>query len=39
VLNLAPGDYLQLETRQTTMEALYEHYAKYRRRGGAQPDV
>lgn len=28
--NISPIDYLQTETRKTTMEALYEQYAKYR---------
>ena len=31
-LNISPNDYLQTETRKTTMEALYEQYAKYRSR-------
>ena len=42
-LNISPTDYLQTETRKTTMEALYEQYAKYRSRFensiGARIDV
>ncbi len=37
-LNIAPGDYLQTETRKTTMEALFEQYLKYRSKG-AGPNV
>jgi broad specificity phosphatase PhoE len=33
-LNISPTDFLQTETRRTTMEALYEQYAKYRSRFG-----
>lgn len=29
-MNISPTDYLQIETRKTTMEALYEQYEKYR---------
>ncbi len=36
--NMAPGDYLQTETRKTTMEALFEQYLKYRSKG-AGPNV
>lgn len=38
-LNIAPADYLQTETRQTTMEALYDQYSKYRSRFGAGINV
>ena len=38
-LNIAPVDYLQTETRQTTMEALYDQYSKYRSRFGAGINV
>lgn len=38
-LNVSPTDYLQTETRKTTMEALYEQYAKYRRLTGAGINV
>ena len=31
-MNISPTDYLQTETRKTTMEALYEQYEKYRRK-------
>lgn len=31
-MNVSPTDYLQIETRKTTMEALYEQYEKYRSR-------
>ncbi len=31
-MNISPTDYLQTETRKTTMEALYEQYEKYRNR-------
>jgi hypothetical protein len=33
-MNISPTDYLQTETRKTTMEALYEQYEKYRNRVG-----
>ena len=35
-INLSPTDYLQTETRKTTMEALFEHYEKYRSKFGAK---
>jgi probable phosphoglycerate mutase len=38
-LNVAPRDYLQTETRKTTMEVLYEQYSKYRARLGEELDV
>ena len=38
-MNVSPTDYLQTETRKTTMEALYEQYAKYRSRVGEKIDV
>lgn len=31
-MNVSPTDYLQIETRKTTMEALYDQYEKYRNR-------
>jgi len=31
-MNVSPTDYLQIETRKTTMEVLYEQYEKYRSR-------
>ncbi len=34
-INLSPTDYLQTGTRKTTMEALYEHYEKFRSKFGA----
>jgi broad specificity phosphatase PhoE len=37
-LNIAPRDMLQTETRKTTMETLYEQYAKYRNRFGEHID-
>ena len=33
-MNVSPTDYLQTETRKTTMEALFEDYEKYRRNAG-----
>ena len=30
-MNVSPTDYLQTETRKTTMESLFEHYEQYRR--------
>jgi len=38
-LNISPTDYLQTETRKTTMEALFEQYSKYRSRFGAGINV
>jgi broad specificity phosphatase PhoE len=38
-INVAPTDLLQTETRKTTMETLYEQYAKYRSRFGERLDV
>jgi broad specificity phosphatase PhoE len=35
-MNISPTDYLQTETRKTTMEALYEQYEKYRRKVGVK---
>jgi broad specificity phosphatase PhoE len=35
-MNISPTDYLQIETRKTTMEALYEQYEKYRNKVGAK---
>lgn len=37
-INIAPRDMLQTETRKTTMEMLYEQYAKYRNRFGEHID-
>ena len=38
-MNISPTDYLQTETRKTTMEALYEQYEKYRNKVGEKADV
>ena len=34
-MNVSPTDYLQTETRKTTMESLFEHYEQYRRKASA----
>jgi probable phosphoglycerate mutase len=39
MVNLSPLDWLQSENRQTTMEALHEQYARYRRQYGEQANV
>ena len=39
VVNLSPLDWLQPGNRKTTMEVLFDQYAKYRRKYGEQADV
>ena len=38
-MNVSPTDYLQTETRKTTMEALFEQYEKYRGKFGEKRHV
>ena len=42
-VNISPTDYLQTETRKTTMESLFEQYEKYRHKSdekvGAKANV
>jgi len=39
MVNLSPLDWLQPENRRTTMETLFDQYAKYRRKYGEQANV
>ena len=39
VINLSPLDWLQPGNRKTTMEVLFDQYARYRRKYGEQADV
>jgi probable phosphoglycerate mutase len=39
VVNLSPLDWLQSGNRKTTMEVLFEQYARYRNRLGEQANV